>query len=75
MRIVQGYLRLVQASFMATRAGVAADRIPVGLSVQARTPFVRDVAARVFGLGAWPAQLRPTLGGGPVELSEVLAGT
>jgi len=75
VRIVQGYQRLVQASLMATSAGVAAGRVPLGLRVQARTPFLRDVAARIFGLGVWPAQLRPTLTPTQVELSEVPAAT
>jgi len=75
VRIVQGYQRLVQASLMATSAGVAAGRVPLGLRVQARTPFLRDVAARIFGLGVWPAQLRPTLTPAQAELSEVPAAT
>jgi 2-polyprenyl-6-methoxyphenol hydroxylase-like FAD-dependent oxidoreductase len=72
VRIVQGYQRLVQASFMATHAGVA-DRVPLRLRVQARIPFLRDAAARIFGLGVWPARLRPTLTSGQVEPVELPA--
>jgi 2-polyprenyl-6-methoxyphenol hydroxylase-like FAD-dependent oxidoreductase len=75
VRIVQGYQRLTQASLMATSAGAAAGRVPLGVRVQASTPIVRDVAARIFGLGVWPAQLRPTLPSGQVELAELPAAT
>ena len=75
VRIVQGYQRLVQASLMATSAGVAAGRVPLGVRVQAHTPIVRDVAARIFGLGVWPARLRATVTPGQVELAELSAAT
>jgi 2-polyprenyl-6-methoxyphenol hydroxylase-like FAD-dependent oxidoreductase len=68
VRIVQRYQRLVQTSLMATSAGVGAGRAPLGLRVQAHTPLLRDVAARVFGLGVWPARLRPTLASTQAEL-------
>jgi 2-polyprenyl-6-methoxyphenol hydroxylase-like FAD-dependent oxidoreductase len=73
VRIVQGYQRLTQASLMATSAGVAAGRVPLGLRVQARTPLLRDVAAQIFGLGVWPARLCPTFTSRQVELSELPA--
>ena len=60
VRIVQAYQRLVQAGFMATRPGAAANRVPFVLRVKARTPFLRDLTARIFGLGVWPARLGAT---------------
>src|SRR5215831_15657319 len=46
-----------------TRAGLAAARVPLGLRIQAHTPFLRDLAARIFGLGLWPAQVQSRQGG------------
>jgi 2-polyprenyl-6-methoxyphenol hydroxylase-like FAD-dependent oxidoreductase len=59
VRIVQAYQRLVQGWLLATRRGVAARRVPLGFRLQARLPFLRDLAARIFGLGVWPVRLRP----------------
>jgi 2-polyprenyl-6-methoxyphenol hydroxylase-like FAD-dependent oxidoreductase len=74
VRIVQAYQRQVQASLMATSAGVGAGRVPLGLRIQ-EMPVLRDVASRIFGLGVWPAKLRPTLRPAQVELSEAPAAT
>jgi hypothetical protein len=51
VRIFQVYQRVVQGWFMATRPGAAADRVPFGLRAKARIPFLRDLTARIFGLG------------------------
>ena len=69
MRVVQVNQRLMQSCFIATRHGAPADRVPFVLRAKARIPFVRDLTARVFGLGVWPARLKPASGGAPVELS------
>jgi len=73
VRVVQIYQRIVQGWLLATRPGAAADRIPLGLRAKARIPFLRDLTARIFGLGVWPVRLGPTLTPGRVELSEVPA--
>ena len=59
VRIVQAYQRLVQGWLLATPRGVPARRVPLGFRLQARLPFVRDLSARIFGLGVWPVRLRP----------------
>ena len=60
VRIVQAYQRLVQGWLLATPRGVPARRVPLGFRLQARIPFLRDLAARIFGLGVWPVRLDPT---------------
>lgn len=69
VRVVQVSQRVMQRWFMATRHGAPADRVPFVLRAKARTPFLRDLTARVFGLGVWPAGLKPASRSGPVELS------
>ena len=59
VRIVQAYQRLVQGWLLATPRGVVAPRVPLGFRVQARLPLLRDLAARIFGLGVWPVRLHP----------------
>ena len=59
VRIVQAYQRLVQGWLLATPRGVPARRVPLGFRLQARIPFLRDLAARIFGLGVWPVRLDP----------------
>ena len=59
VRIVQAYQRPVQGWLLATPRGVPARRVPLGFRLQARLPFVRDLSARIFGLGVWPVRLRP----------------
>jgi 2-polyprenyl-6-methoxyphenol hydroxylase-like FAD-dependent oxidoreductase len=59
VRIVQAYQRLVQGWLLATPRGVPARRVPLGFRLQAHLPFVRDLGARIFGLGVWPVRLRP----------------
>jgi 2-polyprenyl-6-methoxyphenol hydroxylase-like FAD-dependent oxidoreductase len=60
VRIVQAYQRLIQAGLMATRPGTAANRVPFLLRLKARTPFLRDLTVRIFGVGVWPARLTLT---------------
>ena len=73
VRIVQGYQRLTEASLMATSAGGTAGRVRLGLRMQARIPFLRDIAGRIFGLGVWPARVRAPLRAGSGELAELPA--
>jgi 2-polyprenyl-6-methoxyphenol hydroxylase-like FAD-dependent oxidoreductase len=68
VRIVQVNQRLMQKWFMATRHGAPAERVPIVLRAKARIPFLRDLTARVFGLGVWPPRLNPASVCGPVEL-------
>jgi 2-polyprenyl-6-methoxyphenol hydroxylase-like FAD-dependent oxidoreductase len=59
VRIIQAYQRVVQGWILSTRRGVAARRVPLGFRLQARLPFLRDLDARIFGLGVWPVRLSP----------------
>jgi hypothetical protein len=43
--------------------------MPLGYRVQERIPIVRNLAARIFGLGAWPVRLNAASRRGPVKLS------
>jgi 2-polyprenyl-6-methoxyphenol hydroxylase-like FAD-dependent oxidoreductase len=73
VRIVQAYQRVVLGWLLATQHGAAARRVPLGLRVQARLPFLRDLSARIFGLGVWPVRLSPAPTPGPVALSPLPA--
>jgi 2-polyprenyl-6-methoxyphenol hydroxylase-like FAD-dependent oxidoreductase len=68
VRIVQAYQGVVQGWLMATRPGVAAGRIPLGFRVQERVPILRDLAARIFGLGVLTVRLSPVSARRPAEL-------
>ena len=59
VRVVQLNQRLMQRCFMATPHGAPAVRVPFVLRANAHIPFLRDLTARVFGLGVWPARLNP----------------
>jgi 2-polyprenyl-6-methoxyphenol hydroxylase-like FAD-dependent oxidoreductase len=71
VRIVQAYQRVVEGWFLASWPGTAAGRMPLGFRMQARIPILRNLAARIFGLGVWPVRLSPAAGRGPVELSRL----
>jgi 2-polyprenyl-6-methoxyphenol hydroxylase-like FAD-dependent oxidoreductase len=75
VRIVQLYQRLVQISFMSTRRGAAADRVPFVLRMKARIPFLRDVTSAVFALGVWPARVDAIQAPYVVELSDLPSAT
>jgi 2-polyprenyl-6-methoxyphenol hydroxylase-like FAD-dependent oxidoreductase len=69
VRIVQTYQRIVEGSL----AGwpTAAGRIPLSYRVQLHTPGLRNLAARIFGLGVWPVRLSRAPRHGTVALSPV----
>jgi 2-polyprenyl-6-methoxyphenol hydroxylase-like FAD-dependent oxidoreductase len=57
VRIVQAYQLLMQRWMMAP--GDDAGCMPLGYRVQQRIPFLRNLGARIFGLGVWPVRLNP----------------
>ena len=71
VRIVQAYQRFVLSGFRATLPGATATRVPFVLRIQERTPLLRDLTARIFGVGVWPARLCATSVPERVELSEL----
>ncbi len=73
VRIVQAYQRVVQGWLMATPRGVTARRVPLGFRVQARLPFLKDLGARIFGLGVWPVRLSPAPTPGSADRSPLPA--
>jgi 2-polyprenyl-6-methoxyphenol hydroxylase-like FAD-dependent oxidoreductase len=60
VRIVQSYQSVIQNWLQSTPRGTIAGRIPLGFRVQESSPL-RNLAARIFGLGVWPVQLDSTL--------------
>ena len=73
VRIVQAYQRVLTGWFLASRPDTTASGMPLGYRVQARIPVVRNLAARIFGLGVWPVRLNPTPTPERVELSALPA--
>jgi 2-polyprenyl-6-methoxyphenol hydroxylase-like FAD-dependent oxidoreductase len=61
VRLVQAYQGVAQSWLLASQRDQAA-RIPIALRVQARVPLLRDLAARIFGLGVWPVRLSASSG-------------
>jgi len=59
VRIVQAFQRLVQGWLLSPPRGVVASRVPLGFRVLARIPLLRNLGARIFGLGVWPVRLSP----------------
>jgi 2-polyprenyl-6-methoxyphenol hydroxylase-like FAD-dependent oxidoreductase len=56
VRIVQAYQGLAHTWLAASRRH-RPDGIPLALRAQARVALLRELAARVFGLGVWPVRL------------------
>jgi 2-polyprenyl-6-methoxyphenol hydroxylase-like FAD-dependent oxidoreductase len=65
VRIVQAYQALAQRCLLSTGRGQP-GRIPLPLRLQGRLPLLRDLTARVFGLGVWPIRLEPPQAAGSV---------
>jgi 2-polyprenyl-6-methoxyphenol hydroxylase-like FAD-dependent oxidoreductase len=71
VRIVQAYQQLMQEWMLATSDGHGAGRMPLSYRVQQRIPFVRNLGARIFGLGVWPVRLIPAPTARRLEVSPV----
>ena len=71
VRIIQAYQQLMEGWMLATRGGPVVGRMALGYRIQQRIPFLRDLGARIFGLGVWPVRLAPAPSAAPVELSPV----
>jgi 2-polyprenyl-6-methoxyphenol hydroxylase-like FAD-dependent oxidoreductase len=74
VRIVQAYQRIVEGWFLSW-PDAAAGQMPLGYRVQERIPILRNLAARIFGLGAWPVRLNAASRRGPVKLSPLPLGS
>ena len=59
VRIVQAYQQLMQDWMMAVPSSDGMGRMPLVHRVQQRIPFLRQLGARIFGLGVWPVRLSP----------------
>jgi 2-polyprenyl-6-methoxyphenol hydroxylase-like FAD-dependent oxidoreductase len=56
VRIIQAYQQLMQNWMLAS---ASTGSMPLGYRIQQRVQFLRDLGARIFGLGVWPVQLSP----------------
>jgi 2-polyprenyl-6-methoxyphenol hydroxylase-like FAD-dependent oxidoreductase len=68
VRIVQLYQKVAEGWFLAW-PNTAAGRMPLSYRVQVHMPVLRNLAARIFGLGVWPVRLTRAPRRGTVELS------
>src|SRR5262249_7815991 len=65
VRIVQTYQHIVEGWFLSW-PDAGSGRMPLGYRVQEHIPLLRNLAARIFGLGVWPVRLNPASRRGPV---------